>query len=68
MFSQIAIVLLGLFLIVMGFREGDYLNVGVGALVAVFAGPLQRMALELRAVSAILLFWHGTPPSALCGH
>lgn len=37
MFSQIAIVALGLFLIVMGFREGDYLNVGVGALVSVFA-------------------------------
>jgi hypothetical protein len=37
MFSQIAIVLLGLFLIVMGFREGDYLNVGVGTLVGVFA-------------------------------
>ena len=37
MFSQIAIVVLGLFLIVMGFREGDYLNVGVGALVGAFA-------------------------------
>jgi len=37
MFSQIAIILLGLFLIVTGFREGDYLNVGVGALVGVFA-------------------------------
>lgn len=37
MFSQIAIILLGLFLIVMGFREGDYLNVGVGALVGIFA-------------------------------
>lgn len=37
MFSQIAIVALGLFLIVMGFQEGDYLNVGVGALVSVFA-------------------------------
>lgn len=34
---QIAIILLGLFLIVIGFREGDYLNVGVGALVGVFA-------------------------------
>ena len=37
MFSQIAIVLLGLFLIAMGIREGDYLNVGIGALVGAFA-------------------------------
>lgn len=37
MFSQIAMILLGLFLIVMGSREGDYLNVGVGALVGAFA-------------------------------
>ena len=37
MFSQIAIIFLALFLIVMGFRESDYLNVGVGALVGVFA-------------------------------
>lgn len=37
MFSQMAIIFLALFLIVMGFREGDYLNVGVGALVGVFA-------------------------------
>jgi hypothetical protein len=36
-FSQIAIVLLGLFLIAMGFREGDYINVGSGILVAAFA-------------------------------
>ncbi len=37
MFLQIAIVILGLFLVVMGFREGDFLNVGLGALVGVFA-------------------------------
>lgn len=37
MFSQIAIVLLGMFLIATGLREGDYLNVGVGVLVGAFA-------------------------------
>ena len=37
MFSQIAIVLLGLFLIAIGVQEGDYLNAGIGALVGVFA-------------------------------
>ena len=37
MFSQAAIVVLGVFLIVMGLREGDYLNVGIGILVGAFA-------------------------------
>lgn len=37
MFSQIAIVILSLFLITMGLREGDYLNVGIGTLVGAFA-------------------------------
>jgi len=36
-FSQIAIVLLGVFLITIGLREGDYLNVGIGFLVGAFA-------------------------------
>lgn len=38
MFSQTAIVVLGVFLIVMGLSSGDYFNAGVGALVAVLAG------------------------------
>ena len=37
MFSQIAIVLIGLFLVVMGLNKGDYLNVGLGLMVAGFA-------------------------------
>jgi len=37
MFSQIAIVGLGLFLIVIGILDGDYMNVGVGILVGFFA-------------------------------
>ena len=37
MFSQIAIVILGLFLVVMGFRGGDFFNVGLGALIAILA-------------------------------
>ncbi len=37
MFAQVAIVLLGLFLIAIGLGEGDYLSVGIGALVAGFA-------------------------------
>jgi hypothetical protein len=36
-FSQIAIIVLGLFLVVMGFREGDFLHAGLGALVGMFA-------------------------------
>ena len=38
MFSQIAIVIIGLFLILMGVRDGDYINVGLGVMVAAFAG------------------------------
>ena len=37
MFSQIAIVILGLFLIVVGIWNGDYTNIGVGILVGFFA-------------------------------
>lgn len=37
MFSQIAIVILGLFLVVVGIRDGDYMSVGVGILVGFFA-------------------------------
>ena len=37
MLSQIAIVLLGLFLVAIGLREADYLNAGIGALVGAFA-------------------------------
>jgi len=37
MFSQLAIIVLGVFLVAMGFREGNYLNIGVGVLVAGFA-------------------------------
>ena len=37
MFSQVAIVVLGIFLVAMGLRDGNYLNVGVGILVAAFA-------------------------------
>ena len=37
MFSQLAIVVLSIFLIAMGLREGDYLNVGIGILVGAFA-------------------------------
>ena len=38
LFSQIAIVILGLFLVVMGFIEVNPLTGGLGALVAIFAG------------------------------
>ncbi len=38
MFSQIAIVIMGLFLVVIGFREADYLSVGLGILITAFAG------------------------------
>ena len=37
MFSQVAIIVLGVFLVAMGLRDGNYLNIGVGVLVAVFA-------------------------------
>jgi hypothetical protein len=37
MFSQVAIILLGLFLVVIGLRQGDYLNVGLGLMIAGFA-------------------------------
>ena len=37
MFSQLAIVIVGLFLVVNGIRTGDYLNIGFGVLVTVFA-------------------------------
>ena len=37
MFSQVAIVVLGVFLVAMGLRDDNYLNVGVGILVAAFA-------------------------------
>ncbi len=37
MFSQIAIVIIGLFLVVNGIRNGDYLNISLGVLVGVFA-------------------------------
>jgi hypothetical protein len=37
-FSQVAIVIIGLFLIVVGIRDGDYLNIGLGVMVAAFAG------------------------------
>jgi len=37
MFSQIAIIALGFFLVVMGLQEGNYVNVGLGALVGVYA-------------------------------
>lgn len=36
-FSQIAIIVLAVFLVAMGLREGDYLNVGLGILVGAFA-------------------------------
>ena len=38
MFSQVAIVPIGLFLVVVGLASGDYLNVGLGLMVAAFAG------------------------------
>ena len=38
MLSQVAIVIIGLFLISMGIREGDYLDIGLGAMVVAFAG------------------------------
>ncbi len=38
MFSQVAIILIGLFLATAGFIEADYLNVGLGLMVATFAG------------------------------
>ncbi len=37
MFSQVAIVLIGLFLVASGLAQGDYLNVGLGLMVAGFA-------------------------------
>lgn len=37
LFSQIAIIILGLFLVVMGFLEVNPLTGGLGALVAIFA-------------------------------
>jgi hypothetical protein len=37
-FSQVAIVIIGLFLLVMGIRDGDYVNIGLGVMVAGFAG------------------------------
>ncbi len=37
MFVQIGIIALAMFLVVMGLREGDYLNVGLGLLVGAFA-------------------------------
>lgn len=37
MFSQAGIIAIGLFLVVMGVREADYLNVGLGLMVAAFA-------------------------------
>lgn len=36
-FSQLAIIILAVFLVGMGLREGDYLNVGLGILVGAFA-------------------------------
>ena len=37
MFAQIAITLLGLFLITTGLREADYVDASIGALVSAFA-------------------------------
>ncbi len=37
MFSQIAIVILAIFLTATGLREGDYLEAGLGILVGAFA-------------------------------
>ena len=37
MFSQIAIILLALFGIVIGIREGDYFFVAIGILIGIFA-------------------------------
>lgn len=37
MFSQLAIIILAVFLVVLGLREDDYLNVAVGALLGAFA-------------------------------
>lgn len=37
MFSQVAIVILGLFLVAVGIWDGDYMNVGVGILVGFFS-------------------------------
>ena len=42
MSSQIAIVVLGLFLVVVGIWDGDYMNVGVGILVGFFAVTTQH--------------------------
>ncbi len=44
MFSQIAIVLMGLFLVVSGIRSGDYINIGLGALIVILsASTLYRL-------------------------
>ncbi len=37
MFSQAAIVVIGLFLVIVGLGKGDYLNLGLGLMVAAFA-------------------------------
>lgn len=37
MFSQVAIIVLGLFLLVVGIQEGNLVTAGLGALVAAFA-------------------------------
>lgn len=37
MFSQLGLILMGLFLVVEGIKDGDYLHLGIGLLVAVLA-------------------------------
>ena len=37
MFSQVAIVILAIFLLAMGVREGDFVSVGLGVLIGSFA-------------------------------
>ena len=37
MFSQVAILVIALFLFVMGLRAGDYLSVGLGVMIGGFA-------------------------------
>ena len=37
MLTQIAIIVMGLFLVVSGLTSGDYLSAGLGALIAAFA-------------------------------
>ena len=37
LFSQLAIIVLAVFLVAIGLGEGDYLNVGLGILVGAFA-------------------------------